>query len=165
MGASPKPIRVSEPILVDFGTCYWGYHSDQTRCFSLGRIPRILKKAYEVCREIMETLAREARPGVSCQTLYRMARALAEQRGFGNYFMGPESYQTRFVGHGIGLEISEPPYIAEGHDYPLEENVTLCLEPKMVIPGLGAIGIENTYLVTQEGLKPLTVIPEELLEF
>lgn len=164
MGASRRRIGRKEPVLIDFSTCYWGYHSDQTRCYSLGPLPDRLKEAYGLCLEILRVLEREARPGRSCHDLYVLARRIAEERGVEDFFMGPKGYQTRFIGHGIGLEISEPPYIALGHPYPLQEGTTLCLEPKMVFPGLGAVGIENTYLVTDGGLEPLTRLPEEILE-
>jgi Xaa-Pro dipeptidase len=78
--------------------------------------------------------------------------------------MGPPDYKTRFIGHGIGLEIDEYPFIAEGHDYPLEEGMTFALEPKMVFPGKGAVGIENTFVVNNGGLEKLTPAEEELME-
>lgn len=164
MGAGKRRIARGEPVLIDFGTCYWGYHSDQTRCYSLGPLPDPLKEAYGVCLEVLRALEREARPGAIPHDLFLLARKIAEERGFADHFMGPKGHQTRFIGHGIGLEISEPPYIALGHRHPLREGTTLCLEPKMVFPGIGAIGIENTYLVTEEGLLRLTPLPEGIVE-
>jgi len=164
MGASLKPIGKNEVVLVDLSTCFWGYHSDQTRCFSIGKLPELLKRGYEVCRKIANVLAKEARPGGSAQWFYKRAKSIAEEEGFGDYFLGPKPYQTKFVGHGIGLEISEPPFLALGHDYPIQEGMTLSIEPKMVFPDLGAVGIENTYLVSSEGLVPLTSAKEDLIE-
>jgi Xaa-Pro aminopeptidase len=164
MGASLKPIRKNEVVLVDLSTCFWGYHSDQTRCFSIGKLPEPLKRGYEVSTKIINLLAKEARPGFSAEWFYKKARSLAEEEGLGDYFLGPKPYQTKFVGHGIGLEISEPPFLALGHDYPIHEGMTLSIEPKMVFPELGAVGIENTYVVTSEGLLPLTSAQEELIE-
>jgi len=164
MGASPKEIRRSEPVLIDFGTCYWGYLVDETRCFSVGPLPEKFRRAFEACREILGELITSAKPGVSCYSLYRLAWEVAKALGYQDQFMGPPGYKTRFVGHGIGLELNEPPFVAEGHDYPLEEGMTLALEPKMVFPGEGAVGIENTYLVTSQGLRSLTPVSEELVE-
>jgi len=164
MGASPKRIGRHEPILIDFGTSYWGYQADETRCFSIGRLPRRLKDAFSATREILAEVVALARPGASCQRLFERGWEVARRLGYEDYFMGPEGYKTRFIGHGIGLEINEPPFIAEGHDYPLEEGMTVALEPKMVFPGEGAVGIENTYLVTQRGLRSLTPAPEDLIE-
>lgn len=164
MGAGKKRVKPGEVVLLDFGTCYFGYHSDHTRCLCLGRPPDPLKKAHEVCIEVVRTLEQRAIPGVLCSELYEATIKVVENRGFGKNFMGLYPFQARFVGHGIGLEISEPPFLAQGHDYPLEEGEVIALEPKMVFEGLGAVGLETTYLVTKEGLKPLVELPEEILE-
>jgi Xaa-Pro dipeptidase len=78
--------------------------------------------------------------------------------------MGPPGYKTRFIGHGIGLEIGDFPFIAQGHPYPLEQGMTFALEPKMVFPGKGSVGIENTFAVTQDGVEKLTSADERLIE-
>ena len=78
--------------------------------------------------------------------------------------MGPPDYKTRFIGHGIGLEIDEYPFIAQNHDYPLEEGMTFALETKMVFPGEGAVGIENTFVVGKGGVEKLTPAEEALIE-
>ena len=78
--------------------------------------------------------------------------------------MGPPGHKTRFIGHGIGLEIGELPFVAEGHDYPLEQGMTFAVEPKMVFPGKGAVGIENTFAVTKDGVEKLTPADEQLIE-
>ena len=69
-----------------------------------------------------------------------------------------------FIGHGVGIELNEMPPIAPRISTPLAENMTIALEPKFVIPHIGAVGVENTYVVTAEGLRPLTVFPEEIQE-
>lgn len=164
MGASKKRLKLGDVVLLDFGTCYFGYHADHTRCFCLGRPQEVLKKAHKVCIEVTRTLEEKARPGVLCSDLYRTAVEVVERRGLGTNFMGIRPFQARFVGHGVGLEISEPPFVAKGHDYPLEEGEVIALEPKMVFDGLGAVGLETTYLVTKDGLRPLVELPEEILE-
>lgn len=164
MGASKKRLKPGEVVILDFGTCYFGYHADHTRCLCLGKPPDLLKKAHRVSTEILRTLEERARPGALCTELYKIAVGIAESHGLGANFMGIRPFQARFVGHGVGLEISEPPFIAKGHDYPLEEGEVIALEPKMVFDGLGAVGLETTYLVTKEGLRPLVELPEEILE-
>lgn len=164
MGASKKRLKPGEVVLLDFGTCYFGYHADHTRCLCLGKPPDILKKAHRVCIEVIKTLEEKARPGALCGELYQIAVRIAESHGFGANFMGLRPFQARFVGHGVGLEISEPPFVARGHDYPLEEGEVIALEPKMVFEDLGAVGLETTYLVTEEGLRPLVQLPEDILE-
>ena len=69
-----------------------------------------------------------------------------------------------FVAHGFGLEIDEPPFLARGYEVPLEEGMVFALEPKFVYEGEGAVGIENSYAVTADGVERLTTAPEELIE-
>ncbi len=68
------------------------------------------------------------------------------------------------MAHGIGLELGEFPYLAEGHDYGLEVGMTFSLEPKVVFPGEGAVGVENTVVVTEDGYEVLTPVEEEVFE-
>jgi Xaa-Pro dipeptidase len=164
VGASYKQIRAHEPILIDFGICYNGYQIDETRMFCLGKLPRPFKDAYQATRQIEETIASAARPGASCHKLFHAGWERTRQLGYEEYFMGPPGYKTRFIGHGIGLEIDELPFIAEGHDYPLDEGTTFALEPKMVFLEKGAVGIENTFCVGEKGVAKLTPAEEELIE-
>ena len=69
---------------------------------------------------------------------------------------------VRFTGHGIGLELDEFPFIAAGQKLKLEAGMIIALEPKVIFPGRGVVGIENTHLVTEEGLEPLTKISDEI---
>jgi Xaa-Pro aminopeptidase len=70
--------------------------------------------------------------------------------------MGADDQRIRFIGHGVGLELDEYPFLAQGQDMPLAEGMTIALEPKLIIPGRGVVGIENTHVVTAEGLESLT---------
>lgn len=164
VGASYKPIKAHEPILIDFGICYNGYQIDETRMFSVGELPRRFKDAYRATRDIEAAMTAAARPGVSCHDIYRTGWEVARKLGYEEHFMGPPDYKTRFIGHGIGLEIDEYPFIAEGHDYSLEEGMTFALEPKMVFPGEGAVGIENTFITGKDGVEKLTPAEEALIE-
>jgi Xaa-Pro dipeptidase len=164
VGASQKQIKPHEPILIDFGICYNGYQIDETRMFCLGKLPMQFKDAYHATRQIEEAVADAAKPGVSCDALFHTGWDTARQLGYEEYFMGPPGFKTRFIGHGIGLEIGEYPYIAQGHDYPLEEGMTFAVEPKMVFPAAGAVGIENTFVVRRQRIEKLTPAEEALVE-
>jgi Xaa-Pro aminopeptidase len=72
--------------------------------------------------------------------------------------------RVSFVGHGFGLEIDEPPFLARGYDEPLAEGMVFALEPKFFVPGVGAVGVENSYAVTEGGVEQLTTAPEDLVE-
>jgi Xaa-Pro aminopeptidase len=71
--------------------------------------------------------------------------------------------RIRFVGHGIGLEVDEYPFLAAGQDLPLQEGMTIALEPKVIFPGQGVVGIENTHVVTQNGLEQFGNFTEEII--
>jgi Xaa-Pro aminopeptidase len=160
-GAGLRPIGRGEPILVDLAGAWEGYLADQTRTFSLGPLARRLVDTYEAAREILHRVAGEALPGVTGAALYDRAMELA---GDLEGFMGAGSERVTFVGHGFGLEIDELPLLAKGWDEPLEPGMVFALEPKFVFPGVGAVGIENSYLVTADGAERLTSAPEELIE-
>ena len=91
--------------------------------------------------------------------LYQNARRQAERLGYGDSFLGPAGQQVKYVGHGIGLEIDEFPFLASGHGYPLEEGMTTALELKIVLEQ-GAVGLENTIVVTPTGAEKLTTADE-----
>jgi Xaa-Pro aminopeptidase len=76
--------------------------------------------------------------------------------------MGAEANRIKFIGHGVGLELDEYPFLAKGQDMPLVENMVIALEPKLIFPGRGVVGIENTHLVTPSGLKQLGRYPDEI---
>lgn len=164
VGASHRKMNAHEPILVDFGTCYQGYLADETRMFSIGELPGKFTDAYKVCREIHDSVLAEIRPGADCETLFRNALGLAEKLGYRDSYLGPQALQTRFIGHGIGLELSEKPFLAEKQVYPLEDGMTLALEPKIVFPGEGAVGIENTVVVTANGYNCLTPLDQDIFQ-
>ena len=159
-GASDRPIRRGEPVIVDLVGSSRGYMCDQTRTFSLGPVSGELRDAYEHALVLMREVAGAARPGVTGAALYDLALDLAGDR------RGDFASATRisFVGHGFGLEIDEPPFLARGADVPLEPGMVFALEPKFVYEGLGAVGVENSYAVTEDGVEVLTTAPEELIE-
>ena len=132
-----KKIRKGEPILIDFGINYHGYHMDLTRMYAIGHMPGRFAEAYEVCRDIHYRVLEGPLPGVTAAELFRYSKELAEESGFGAYYLGYGPHKVNFLGHGIGLELSELPFIAPKHDYPMEEGTTLAIEPKMVFPKKG----------------------------
>jgi Xaa-Pro dipeptidase len=164
VGASLKVMEANEPILVDFGTCYHGYLADETRMFSIGPMKNKFIGAFNACREIHDALLAETRPGADCDALFRMTLGLAGKLGYADSYLGPPGLQCRFIGHGIGLELNEFPFIAQGQDYPLEEGMTFAVEPKIVFPGEGSVGIENTVVVTKDGCEILTTLEQEIFE-
>lgn len=168
-GASMRPIRKGEPVLLDFAAEWAGYISDQTRTLSIGRLPQFWLDAYEATREVQKHLERNVRPGITSGQLYEMAVEHAAGLGYADNFMGPTEaaspgHRVPFVGHAVGLELDEWPPLQRGTDAVLEVGMTLAIEPKMIFPGKGAIGVEDTYLLTEDGLHALTFSPREIIE-
>jgi len=164
VGASLRVMKAHEPILVDFGTCYHGYQADETRMFSIGKMEQKFIDAYSACKEIHDAVLEDARPGADCETIFLKTLQLAEKLGYKDAYLGPPGLQTRFVGHGIGLELNELPFLAQGQSYPLEEGMTFAVEPKIVFPGEGSVGIENTVVVTRGGCDILTPVDQEIFQ-
>jgi len=162
VGCNGTIIRSGNTIMADVNGNYTGYMTDMTRTFRLGDIPRIAEKAHQCSIDICHRLAKETRPGMEARRLYEIAMEMADESGLHDYFMG-HSQKAGFIGHGVGIEINELPVIApRSHDL-LQENNVIALEPKFVIPNVGAVGIENTYTVTTDGLESLTMAPEKIL--
>jgi Xaa-Pro dipeptidase len=128
-----------------------------------GRLAPELTRAFEVALEIQEEVARRLRPGEIPSAIWTRARELAEAAGLGDRFMGPPGAQARFVGHGVGLELDELPVLAPGFDAPLVRGHVVAVEPKFVLPGLGAIGIENTFAVTDAGGVRMADLSDEVI--
>lgn len=163
-GASYRRIRANEPVIVDFCGAFDGYLADQTRVFSIGALPEKLHRAYDDMIRIENRLKEIARPGVSWGAIYDNCFQYAGELGYKDHFMGNPGAQVSFIGHGLGIEIDEYPFIARGfHDRVLEVGMVFAFEPKAVFAGLGAVGIENTFRVAEDGIKHITYSSEELV--
>jgi Xaa-Pro dipeptidase len=163
-GASYKTIKANEPIIVDLGGVFDGYIVDQTRMFCVGGLPDDLIRAFEDMRRIQEHAKGIAVPGTTWGGVYDSCCQLAIELGYADHFMGAEGARVSFIGHGVGVELDEYPFIARGFDdYELQENMVFAFEPKVVYPGIGAVGIENTFWVAPDGLKYITAAEEDLV--
>ncbi len=163
VGASLKKIRKNEPILIDFGICYHGYQVDETRMFAIGSMPDLFVKAYDACRDIHYRVLDKALEGATSKELFQYSVELARSMGYGDNYLGYKKHQVRFLAHGIGIEIAEFPFITANHTYPIEDGAVIAIEPKMVFPGKGACGIENTVHFENGRYKVLTNIDENII--
>ncbi len=162
-GPGLRPIRPHEPILADFCFVLKGYISDHTRIFSIGELPDDLMKAHEAMLEVQACVKKEARPGVSAGRLYDIAVGQAEHLGYADNFMGAGPQRIRFVGHGVGLELDEYPFLAKGQKMELQKGMIIAVEPKLVFPGKGVVGIENMHLITDTGSEQLSHFEEHIV--
>ena len=149
-------IRDGDSVTVDLVGGWEGYLADATRTFFRGTPNPQLAEALAVCESILAALEELMRPGVPAEDLYLRGLELATEAGFGDHWMGHGPGRVRFVGHGVGLEINERPFLAQGFSTPLEFGNVIAVEPKLVFPGLGAVGVENTYVVDRDGPVQLT---------
>ncbi len=161
-GANGSLLKEGESFMVDMAGNYYGYMSDMSRVYAIGSLSDEAYKAHQVCIDIQNEIADHVKPGVVCESLYQMALERVRRAGFADYFMGVEQ-KARFIGHGVGLEINESPVIASRISTILEPGMVFALEPKIVLPGVGPLGIENTWVVTAEGVEKLTNAPEEIV--
>ncbi|NDY43531.1 aminopeptidase P family protein [Dissulfurirhabdus thermomarina] len=163
-GASFRRIGRNEPVSVDIGGWDRGYLCDQTRMFVAGRLPRDLRAAFEAVRRLLEDLAARLRPGAVCGDLYRLAVETMEAAGLGDHFMGSGAERVPFVGHGLGLEVDELPLLCRDNPARLAPGMVVAVEPKLIFPGRGLVGLEDTFLVTETGAEVLTTAPREVIE-
>lgn len=163
IGANGTVLKEGTSVMVDMAGNYTPYITDMTRVFSIGKLPEKAYKAHQVALEIQKEVEYASRPGVACAELYAISLAIAEREGLAPNFMGTKQ-QAKFVGHGIGIQINELPVLTPRSKEVLEPNMVFALEPKFVLPGIGAVGIENSFLVTEKGLEKLTLFDEEIIE-
>lgn len=161
IGCNGTTIHPGQTVMVDVNGNFTGYMTDLSRVYSLGEIPEKARHAHAVSLEIERAVMSMARPGVAASELYDKALAIARDRKVEDYFMGHRQ-KAGFVGHGVGIEINEQPVLAPRSRDVLEAGMVFALEPKFVIPGVGPVGIENTFLVTDDGVERLTNCEEEI---
>lgn len=162
-GVSGTLLQAGQCFMVDMGGNFYGYMGDMSRVFSIGKLPEQAYAAHQTCLEIQEEIVAMAKPGTVCEDMYNKAIEIVTKAGFADYFMGVDQ-KAKFIGHGIGLEINEMPVLAPRMKQELEPGMVFALEPKIVLPGIGPVGIENSWAVTTDGPEKLTLCKEEIIE-
>jgi Xaa-Pro dipeptidase len=162
-GASLKKLAPGEPISIDLVAYVNGYLVDMTRMYALGSLPGKAWEAWRTVQELHQTFQQEARPGVTAGLLYHRIWDLVRARGLQDYFMGSGPDRVGFLGHGVGLELDEFPFISARFPFPLAENMVLAFEPKFFLPEIGMVGLEDTGVITAAGVEWLTRSPRDLM--
>ncbi|WP_080904553.1 Xaa-Pro peptidase family protein [Parabacteroides sp. Marseille-P3160] len=163
IGANGTVLKEGMTILVDMAGNYTAYITDISRVFAIGKLPDEAYRAHQVALDIQRKMEETARPGTPCAELYELAVSMAKKEGLIDKFMGTKQ-QAKFVGHGIGIQINELPVLMLRSKELLQPGMVFAYEPKFVLPGVGAVGIENSYLVTDSGLEKLTLFEEEIIQ-
>jgi Xaa-Pro aminopeptidase len=153
-GASPhheptdRMIERGDAVVVDFGGWLDGYASDTTRMFVVGDPPEGFVEAYVVLDAAQRAAVEAVRPGVSAESIDRVARDIISDAGYGDLFI----HRT---GHGIGLDTHEHPYLVEGNTVPLVAGMAFSIEPGIYAPGRWGMRIEDIVAVTSDGVERL----------
>ncbi len=143
-------------VVCDFGVILTGYCSDRTRTVHVGRPTGEARRMYETVREAQAAAIETVRAGVSVSEVDRAARKILKQRGLKRHF-------THSTGHGVGLEIHEPPRIASGQTAILRPGMVITIEPGVYIAGSGGVRIEDMVVVTERGCEVLAPTNKELI--
>lgn len=162
MGASGVEIPPHAPVMVDMAGNFGAYNTDISRVYARGEIAPEALKAHRLSIAMHDYFRATARPGGQLADIYNHCVEMAAEAGLSAHFMG-ESHQVKFVGHGVGIEINEPPVMTPRWQGSIAEGMILAFEPKFVFRDYGAVGVENTYLVTNIGIVNLTPIPEDII--
>jgi Xaa-Pro aminopeptidase len=153
---SQRPIRVGDPVVIDFGAVCDGYRSDMTRTFCVGGEPKgDLARVFEVVGEAQAAGVAAVRAGVGAADVDRACRDIVAAAGWASAF-------EHGTGHGVGLDIHEAPAVAEGSTAILAPGFVVTVEPGVYLPGVGGVRIEDTVVVTQDGCTPLTAFSKEI---
>jgi len=150
-GAGPKLLKENEPILIDFGTVINGYHIDESRMFVMGDLPEKAMTASNASMEILYALKDKMKPGTPMGDIFETSVTMAEKLGLKDQFLGLPDLKSKFIGHGVGLELVENPVLARGKKALLMPGMVFALEPKFIFKDEFAAGIESMIHVTQKG--------------
>jgi Xaa-Pro aminopeptidase len=163
-GAGWKRILQNEPVYIDYTCVVNGYTADAERVFVLGSkaLDDTLLHAHKTALLIQEEVIKQLKPGALCSDIWKLSEQIAAQEGMSENFMGFGKERVKFLGHGVGLEMDELPVFAKGFDMPLSPGMTFALEPKFVFKQ-GAVGIENTFVLKENGAEKLNNFTEDIV--
>ncbi|MDD2512421.1 MAG: Xaa-Pro peptidase family protein [Proteiniphilum sp.] len=162
LGANGTKLLPGMTLMVDMAGNYRPWMDDMSRTFVIEEAPDIAWEAHQLSIDIARVIEQSTRAGTPCASLCLLAEEMVQERGLQPYFMGT-SQQAKFIGHGVGLEINEPPVLTPRSKEILETGMAIAVEPKFVLPGIGAVGIENSYIVQADALEKITLCEEGMI--
>ncbi len=146
---SDRKLQPGDLLVIDWGASYHGYVSDLTRTFAISETKPEMKRIFETVQAANTAGRAASRPGIPAGEVDRAARAVIEKAGYGKYF-------THRVGHGLGMEGHEPPYMFGENELVLKPGMTFTIEPGIYIPGVNGVRIEDDIVVTEDGAESLS---------
>jgi len=159
MAASGRRLQAGDLLNIDLGLNRAGYHGDMARTYAVGALPPGVEPLARAVREIQDACLDAIRPGVTADSVHGAGVAAARSLGVADVFQGHDGVHGPYVGHGIGLELDEPPVLGPGVATRLEEGMVLAVEPKLMSPAFGAVNIEDDVVVTADGCELLGELP------
>ena len=153
---SDKQIERGDFITIDFGALYHGYHSDMTRTFAVGEVSDKMHEIYDTVLKAQLAGLAALQPGKVCKDVDAVSRKLIADAGYGDYF-------GHGLGHSVGVEIHEFPYLNPRCDAKLEVGNVVTVEPGIYIPEFCGVRIEDMALITATGHENLAVYPKDLI--
>jgi Xaa-Pro dipeptidase len=164
-GASRRIMQPGDLVMIDIAVCVEGYHADQSRTYSVGRAQQKTVDLFRRLREVADHTIDGMRPGVTSAELYRRAFYLAGRLGLSESFMRFHSGATaHFIGHGVGLEINEPPLLSAKSEIRLAPGMVLALELHLTEPVGHVIKLEDTLIIGEKKTEILTFSPRKLIQ-
>jgi Xaa-Pro aminopeptidase len=151
-----RVIQRGEPVVIDFGAVHKGYYSDCTRTVHVGPPSDEFCKVFDIVRQANHAALAAIRPNVTCESVDRAARQVIEEAGYGAYF-------THRLGHGIGIEVHEEPWMVQGNKLRLQPGMTFTDEPGIYLPGKFGCRLEDVVMVTKDGGVSLTDYTHEII--
>jgi Xaa-Pro dipeptidase len=153
---SERVLQAGDLVVIDWGAAYSGYFSDLTRTVAIGKLDAELYTIYDAVKAANLAGREAGRPGVTCGAVDAAGRAVITSAGYGQFF-------THRIGHGLGLEAHEEPYMFGESTQVLEEGMVYTVEPGIYLPGKGGVRIEDDMVVTADGAVSLSTLPRELI--
>jgi Xaa-Pro aminopeptidase len=154
---TPKRLRKKELVVLDLGAILAHYCSDLTRTISLGRASAEVRRLHRAVQAAQQAACEALRPGVKTGSVDRAARLRLDQSHLGRYF-------THSTGHGLGIEVHEPPRLGRAQKREIRVGNVVTIEPGVYIEGFGGIRIEDDVAVLSSGIEVLTGAPHGLIE-
>lgn len=154
--ASNKTIKKGDLVVLDYGAIYNGYVADITRTVAVGSVTNETKKVYEIVKKANESAINRIKPGVKIHDLDEEARDIIRQAGYGDYF-------THRLGHGIGLNGHEEPFIMQNNEMVLQQGMAFTIEPGIYLKDKFGVRIEDNLIVTDNGSRNLMTFTKDLI--
>jgi Xaa-Pro aminopeptidase len=161
-GASRRALQAGDLLNIDVGLCVEGYHGDMARTYSLGEPGDDVRRLAAVVHACEQAAFEAIAPGVPARVPYEAALGVARANGVEEWFQGHGAYHGPYIGHGVGLELDEPPVLGPGVETSIEAGMVLTIEPKLIVPGVGAVNLEDDVVVRADGAEYLGELSRDL---